>query len=370
MHGPGGTRLSVAYLTPCFWPEARRGGERLVHDLATGMAARGDAARILTAHPGRSAVAHEDGVEVVRNWRPPDGRLLRRGYEDHLTHMPLAYRTLAAGRDDIAHAVHVTDAVVAARWSAHTGRPSVFTHLGIPDREDQMRRRKRLELTLRAARGCSAVTAVSRHAADAFERWLGVQARAIHPPVDLTHFRPTGERAEEPTIFGPASADVPHKRVGLLVEAFGRVRRQRADARLVLLRPRDASLARQLADAGADLIDDDPGRLVGAYSRAWATALTSTSEAFGLVLAESLACGTPAVGSRHGGIPEIVDGPAVGRIFGDDDPDSVAVALLEALELANDPATTEACVRRAGAFSLERCLDAHQELYATLLARR
>lgn len=362
--------LQVAYLTPCYWPEVRRGGERLVHDLATGMARRGHRTRILTAHPGRGTRAVEDGVEVVRRWRPPDGRLRRRGYEDHLTHVPLAYRTLADGDQQLAHAVHCTDGWAAARWSARTGRPAVYTHLGIPDRRDLVARRRRLELVLGAARGAAAVTAVSGHAARAFERWLGIPARAIHPPVDLARFRRAAERDELPTIFCPAAVEQPHKRVDLLLDGFRRVRRDRPDARLVLLRPRDAGLARRLAGAadGVTLLEDDADRLVEAYSRAWTTALTSVDEAFGLVLAESLACGTPVVGSRHGGIPEIVDGAGVGRIFAEDEPEAVARALLEALELSRDPSTEQACARRAQAFSLERCLDAHQALYEELLA--
>src|SRR5712692_6522008 len=225
-------RLNVAYLTPCFWPEVRRGGERIVHELAAGLLARGHHPRVLTAHPGRGTRSVEDGVEVVRCRRPPDGRLRRRGYEDHLTHIPLAYRALAAGADDVAHAVHVTDGLAAARWSARTGRPTVLTHLGIPERRELVARRRRLEITVRAARGCTAVTAVSRHAAEAFERWLGIEARAIHPPVDLRRFRPAGERAEAPTIFYPAAVEAPHKRVGLMLDAFRAVRRDRPDARL------------------------------------------------------------------------------------------------------------------------------------------
>jgi glycosyltransferase involved in cell wall biosynthesis len=359
----------LAYLTPCFWPEVRRGGERLVHELATGMSRRGHPARIVTAHPGPATRGVEDGVEVVRRRRPPDGRLRRRGYEDHLSHVPLAYRTLCDGADDLAHAVHVTDAVAAARWSARTGRPAVFTHLGIPDRRDLVARRRRLELMLRAVRGCRTVVAVSRHAAAAFDRWLGVPARVIHPPVDLGRFQPGGERAERPTIFCPAAVDVPHKRVDLLLAAFRRLREQRPEAQLVLLRPRDARLAADLAAADGDvsLMDDDHELLVDAYRRAWTTVLTSSDEAFGLVLAESLACGTPVVGSPHGGIPEIVDGEAVGRIFREDDPDAVARALLETMELAGDSATRKACVRRAEAFSAQRCLDAHEALYSELL---
>jgi glycosyltransferase involved in cell wall biosynthesis len=363
--------LRVAVLTPSYWPEVRRGGERVVHELATGLAAHGHRPRIITAHPGRTTHTLEDGVEVIRRRRPPEGRLTRRRFEDHLAHVPLAYKTLAAGDDDLAHAVHVTDGLAAARWSARTGRPAVLTHLGIPDRPGLVARRRRLEITLRAARGAAAVTAVSRHAAAEFAHTLGIEARTIYPPVDVARFRPTDARAEEPTVFCAAPADVPHKRVGLLVEAFGRLRRERPRARLVLLRPANARLAAQLEGAGpgVQLIDDDAAALPVAYSRAWVTALTSEGEAFGLVLAESLACGTPVVGSRHGGIPEIVDGPAVGRIFASDEPDAVARALVEALELAEDAGTPDACRHRAQSFSSERCLDAHEALYAEVLGR-
>jgi phosphatidylinositol alpha-mannosyltransferase len=362
--------LSVAYLTPCYWPEVRRGGERMVHDLAAGLRARGHRPRVVTAHPGRATRSVEDGVEVVRHRRPPDGRLRRRGYEEHLTHVPSAYRALAAGTDDIAHAVHVTDGLAAARWSARTGRPSVLTHLGIPDRRELVARRRRLDITLRAARGCTCVTAVSRHSADAFQRWLGIDARAIHPPVDMERFQRDGPRADAPTIFFAAAAETPHKRVGLLLDAFRLVRRDRPAARLVLLRPDDPRLAADLvaADAAVSLVENDADVLVPSYSAAWVTALPSVGEAFGLVLAESLACGTPVVGSRHGGIPEIVDGPAVGRIFPVDEPDALARALVEALELAQDPSTAEACRRRADAFSAVRCVEAYEALYTELLA--
>lgn len=359
--------MRVAFLSPCYWPEVRRGGERLVHELSTGLARRGHAARIVTSHPGPPSRAVEDGVEVVRLWRPPDGRLRRRRYEDHLTHVPFSYLTLRAGDDDVVQAMHVTDGLAAARWSRRTGRPAVLAYLGIPDRTGLVARRRRLEITLAAARGAAAITAVSRHAAEAFERWLGLPARAIHPAVDPERFRPCAPRAEAPTVFCAASIEQPAKRVALLVDAFRLVRRERGDARLVLLRPRDARLAGTLeATPGIELLDDDPAVLAPAYSAAWATALPSVGEAFGLVLAESLACGTPVVGSRHGGIPEIVDGPEVGRIFGRDTPDAVARALLEVFELSQDAGTADACRRRAGAFSPQRCVEAYEALYAEL----
>jgi phosphatidylinositol alpha-mannosyltransferase len=359
--------LRVAFLSPCYWPEVRRGGERLVHELTTGLARRGHRPRLITSHPGRPRRSVEDGVEVIRHWRPPDGRLRRRRYEDHLTHVPLSYLSLRAEDYDVVQAMHVTDGLAAARWSRRTGRPSVLAYLGIPDRTGLTALRGRLDITLRAARGAAAITAVSRHAAEAFDRWLGLPARAIYPAVDPVRFQPCAPKAEVPTIFCAASAEQPAKRVGLLVDALRLVRRERPDARLVLLRPRDPRLAAQLAsEPGIELLADDPRVLAPAYSAAWAGALPSVGEAFGLVLAESLSCGTPVVGSRHGGIPEIVDGPAVGRIFGEDEPASVARALLETLELRHDPGTVAACRERAGAFSPARLVEAYERLYVEL----
>jgi glycosyltransferase involved in cell wall biosynthesis len=357
-------------LTPCYWPEVRRGGERLVHELATGLIRRGHRPRLITSHPGPTRRSVEDGLPIVRHWRPSDGRLRRRLYEEHLTHVPFSYLSLLGGDDQVAHAWHVGDGLAAARWSARTGRPAVLGYLGIPDRPGLMALRRRLEITVRAAAGSAAITAVSRHAAEAFSRWLGLEARLIYPPVDLDRFRPTGERAEHPTIFCPAAADQAHKQVGLLIDGFREVRRSRPEARLMVLRPADPRLAEALGAAapGIEVLPNEADRLAPAYSRAWVSALASRDEAFGLVLAESLACGTPVVGSSHGGIPEIVDRPDIGRIFGEDDPAAVARVLLETLELSTDAATPAACRERAQAFSADRCVEAHEQLYAELLA--
>jgi hypothetical protein len=38
---PGAAGLAVGVLTPCFWPEVRRGTERFARELADGLIARG-----------------------------------------------------------------------------------------------------------------------------------------------------------------------------------------------------------------------------------------------------------------------------------------------------------------------------------------
>jgi glycosyltransferase involved in cell wall biosynthesis len=353
-------------MSPVFWPEVRRGSERFVRDLADGLIARGQHPRLLTSHGGllpRRTV--EDGLEVVRNPRLPSGRLERRNFEHHLGHVPFAYLSLRRGEDDIAHAVYVTDAAAALRWARHSGRPVVYSAMGIPHRAWLANRRRRLELTLAAVRGASATVVLSRAAADAFDRWLGVRPEVIPPGVDTAAFTPGGDRAPAPTIICPAALGEERKRGTLLLEAFSAVRRSRPDARLVLSRP--AGDSSPPPGAGVELADlDDRAALAEAYRRAWVCALPSRSEAFGLVLAEALACGTPAVGSNDGGIPEVVDRPEVGRLFDGDDPAALARALLEAFELAADPATAATCRARAVELSLDRCAERYLELYRRL----
>ena len=99
------------------------------------------------------------------------------------------------------------------------------------------------------------------------------------------------------------------------------------------------------------------------------SALPSWGEAFGLVLAEALACGTPVVGADREGIPEVLGGDErVGRLFSGDEPAALARALLDALELAGADATAAACRARAEVFGADRCAERHAALYAQLLA--
>jgi glycosyltransferase involved in cell wall biosynthesis len=94
--------------------------------------------------------------------------------------------------------------------------------------------------------------------------------------------------------------------------------------------------------------------------------LPARSEAFGLVLVEAMACGTPVLGLDDGAIPEVVSGPDVGRLFAQSEPRALADALIPMLAKAPSAKVAAACRARAEEFSTDRCTESYLELYAEL----
>jgi len=84
-------------------------------------------------------------------------------------------------------------------------------------------------------------------------------------------------------------------------------------------------------------------------------------EPFGLVALESLAAGTPVIAYARGGLPEVVVDRHSGRLVPPDDEPALAAAVHEARSLRRDD-----CRADARRFGLERMLDAHERLYATI----
>ncbi len=78
----------------------------------------------------------------------------------------------------------------------------------------------------------------------------------------------------------------------------------------------------------------DPALVDSAYRAARVFVLPSEYEAFGLVLLEALAQGTPVVASRVGGIPEFVEDDRAGLLV---EPDSAEVLAESVLRVWNDP---------------------------------
>jgi glycosyltransferase involved in cell wall biosynthesis len=363
--------MRIALMHPTYWPEVRRGSERLIHDLGAGLAARGHDVTLITSHPGSTSVASEDGFEVIRNRRLPLLRPLR-WYEDHIINAPAAGYRLWRGDFDVAHAFFPADAWAASHVRKRLGGPPfVFTIHGIPVREYLVARRYRLEMQLALAQDAAATTVLSDAAAEAVRRYLLVDPTVVSGGVVCSDFeveRPPEPAREGPVIACAASLRDPRKRADVLLEAFGKLRARFPDAELHLVRPRDPLILQEQAQErpeGVHWIEASETReLARLYAEADISVLASVGEAFGLVLVESLAAGTPVVAARSGACPEIVTDDAIGRLFEPDDPDDLVRAMVEAIALRDRAGTAEACRARARDFDISRALDSFEAIYA------
>ena len=365
--------MRIALLHPTFWPEVRRGSERVAHDLAAALATRGHDVTVLTSHRARTTVSREDGFEVVRSYRPPTRPLHQLGFEYQLTNAPAAALKVARGRFDVAHALYHVDAVAALAVRRLGGPPVVWSCHGIPTEAAMTAHRLRLPILRRATRGSAEVTVLSEAAAADFRARLGREPEVVPGGVDSAAFaeHARGERASVPTLICAASLNDERKRGPLLLSAFEQLRARRPEARLILAGEPDPHLVRGELElpAGVETLHvPDTAALAAAYASAWASVLPSVEEAFGLVLIESLAAGTPAVAARSGACPEILDRPGVGRLFEPDDEASLVEAMDEALDLGAEGAASAECMERAAGYDWSIVASRFERIYQHVAA--
>jgi glycosyltransferase involved in cell wall biosynthesis len=104
---------------------------------------------------------------------------------------------------------------------------------------------------------------------------------------------------------------------------------------------------------------------VAAYRHALATLFPiQWPEPFGLVMTESMSCGTPVIAFRNGSVPEIIVDGKTGFICESVDEAVAAVERVHLLKRQDCRDHVEAC------FGAERNVIEHERLYARLLARR
>jgi N-acetyl-alpha-D-glucosaminyl L-malate synthase BshA len=173
-------------------------------------------------------------------------------------------------------------------------------------------------------------------AARARERLADSRFEVIPNFVDVERLSPGPSRPKGLVLFH-ASNFRPVKRPVDLIRIFARVR-QRLPATLVLAgdgpeRPRVEEEVRNLGLSGDVRFAGTPSDLLPLFRAADLFLLPSASESFGLAALEALSCGVPVVGSRTGGLPEVV-GDA-GALCEPGDVDAMAAAAVRILE---DPA--------------------------------
>ena len=226
------------------------------------------------------------------------------------------------------------------------------------------------------------VTAVSEYLADVTARELGVKRpiEVIPNFVDASVYRPDGAspfarmiRREGEAVLMHVSNFRPVKRIADVIAVFDRVRRKRP-ARLVLVGDGpDRSLAERLVASGGF---EDQTTFLGNVSAietilpiADVFLLPSDAESFGLAALEAMACGVPVVGTRAGGLPEVVEDGRNGFLLSVGDVDGMAAAVLSLLEDRDRwrPFSSSARERAVSAFPEEAIVARYRAYYESVL---
>ena len=340
-------------LTSVRYPPAPGGAETHVAALAEGLAKRGHdvvvhTSDLHTEYPfvRRDLPAELNGVRVVRH----RARRLANAW----TVMPSLPRALRQEKPDVfhAHSYGYYHTVVTARGAARGARFVFTPHFHPPWSMEGGAGRRALRAVFDPTLGQSVVSraarviGVSTGEIAVMQRHLRLDAARVRIIPNGFHgdrFRPTPDGAPFRRRFGFADDEklvlfagrlASNKGLQHLARAWERVQPQHPRARLVLAGEDQGWRARLEASTKAPLaftghLDDATYR--SALAAAHVLVLPSEWEAFGIVLAEAAACGTPAIATRVGGAPDVVQDGVTGRLVEYGDAEGLARATDELL---------------------------------------
>lgn len=350
-------RVQIALTHAYCWPEVRRGAERFMPALSEALARKGHQVVHFSAAWTYGQERRGD-VSTIR---------LRRRHEDQYRHEADFGRRLlprlAAARFDAVHSLGRRDALASIRAARlHPRRRTVFTDLGLPMRSYWERTPKEARVVEKVVAHVDVYSGMSRCAVSYLAREYGrADGQVVPGGVDLAAFRPPSAREPRPTVLFSGAFNEPHKEVPVLLEALPILARSEPDVQLWLSGPGDAE--RLLEHAGPEARSrtrvlglGEADRQHERYGRAWATCLPSRFDSFGMVLVESLACGTPIVTTTEGAPQELVEPGVNGELSAPGDPAELARACARAFELARRPGIVQACRASAEPFDWDRGL--------------
>jgi glycosyltransferase involved in cell wall biosynthesis len=328
-------------------PEGYGGTERVIDALVAELVARGH--QVTTFAPGGSNVAGDvvvtvdEALRLTGFSRPADGFMLEtalRVLDDadrfDLIHSHLEWAGMFLGRATRTPVVHTCHGRVDMPWAE-----GVMQRCG------------------------GALVAISEHQASTQPnvRWAGV----VHNGLNLSTLPWRAEAGDDLCFVGRVA---PEKGILDAVEVAARCGRKLRVAAKIGPEPADQEYYRSIVKPAFDrdgveylgeLGTEDRSRLV---SESYASLVTGAwPEPFGLVVIESLACGTPVIGRRVGALPEIIREGQDG-FFGDD-VHHLAFLTGRVSEL------DRTAIRRSvlDRFSAERMADGYEAIYERQLSR-
>jgi glycosyltransferase involved in cell wall biosynthesis len=361
--------VRIAYISPTFFGDVSvvGGGERYALELARAVSSRIETTLVTFGRSGRLEIRHEGNLEVRKY---PAGHFVKGNLAN-----PLAFQFLRdLGIFDALHCYGFPKALTDLCMlyakivrkpifvtDVHGGGVCVSSYLG--------------KLGLDTRRFVDRFLLLSAHNASRYSNHAS-RVRVVGGGVDVKHFQADESRREHRVLF--VGRLLPVKGIDYLIDAVD----HRTPLRIVGRPYDDAYYGELRLRAAGKLVEfrTDVGEteLVLEYGSAQVTVVPSvytdargnstSGELFGLVALESMACGTPVIASRCGGLPEVVEDGVTGFVVPPNDSRALAERirfLLERPEVAR--AMGEAGRNRVlRDFTWDRvasrCLDAYREV--------
>jgi len=388
--------LRILTVAGWIYPDAEGGSFRFIYELNRALARRGHTVTILTGRVRGDLAAEEelDGIRVVRypvqmggtiafyyssfmSVRRELERLARECDLIHLHHPVSAFAAAYAAGSSVpmVHTLHIAYFLeyldrVSGDVSGATGGQKLAAAL-----------LKRMEAyTLRRCRRVVTLSdAVARQAAEHFPA-PAQKTTKIPGGVDLEFFSPATSIEEARRSLGlPQGCPIvltirrlePRMGLGNLIDAMPIVREAFPQS-ILLIGGRgslDEALRSQAAEAGlADAVRFlgyvEEQDLPNYYRAADAFVLpTRALEGFGMATLEALACGTPAVVTRAGASPELVNPVDPQLVAAGTEPSDIADAVIAALSRSDRDELGARCRAHAENFSWETLAEQYERVY-------
>ncbi|MEW5924930.1 MAG: glycosyltransferase, partial [Candidatus Zixiibacteriota bacterium] len=168
---------------------------------------------------------------------------------------------------------------------------------------------------------------------------IGDNIDIIPLPNDEKIFYPDDNTLEDPNLVVAVSRLTAQKRIDLLLKAIKIVSEKRPNVKLGIYgsgpeKVHFESLIKELGLEGRAKIHKpvDQRDLRQVYNKAALVVLNSVDEGFGLALTEAMLCETAVIGTRSGGIIDIIDDEKTGLLVEPDNIEALAGAILRLLQ--------------------------------------
>jgi glycosyltransferase involved in cell wall biosynthesis len=241
-------------------------------------------------------------------------------------------RLIRVARIDVVHAHWWLPGGLVGVAATTSGVPVVITSHGSD--VELLKRRGLASLGRAVLRRAAVVGAVSEPLARDLERLGRMPVRVLRMPLALASDPDPAPVPSCPPIrlLGVGRLSV-EKGFDVAIDAVELLHRRGAAVQLRLIGdgPRRAELVRQSERLPAGVVRIDPAvspaELDAAIAGCHAVVAPSRHEGLGLVALRALARGRPVIGSRVGGLSEVVSEPDDGLLVPSDDPDALAAAI-------------------------------------------